>query len=225
MRAVAGSMREAFGVQDVASDAGIRESDGLPLRPHAKWAEHIYPWDSSVTPTPPAQGSDSKAEDAFRLAAASLRQALGAMPELAEASKHITITESKQGLNIELIDQDGQSMFAAGSDQPTGRIRVILEAIAPPLRAIPYRAAITGHTARRRSPDNTSREWELSTHRANSVRQILEENGYPATNIYEVAGKADTDPLLPENPSAAPNRRVTITLRQEAPAVPPDLRP
>lgn len=225
MRAVTGSMREAFGVQDVVTDSGIEEPDGSPLRTHAKWVQHIGPSDSSITPTPPGEGSDSNTEQAFRLATASLRQALGEMPELAEASKHIEIEESKQGLNIQLIDQDGQSMFGAGSDQPTGRIRDVLAAIAAPLRAVPYRIAIAGHTARRRSSNDSSREWELSAHRANAVRQILEENGYPSDNIYEVAGKADTEPFLPEDPSAGANRRVTITLRREAPPVPPDLQP
>jgi chemotaxis protein MotB len=57
------------------------------------------------------------------------------------------------------------------------------------------------------------------------VRQILEEEGYPSANIYNVAGKAGTDPLFPEDPSMAANRRVTITLMREAPPVPPNLQP
>jgi chemotaxis protein MotB len=43
--------------------------------------------------------------------------------------------------------------------------------------------------------------------------------------IYEVAGKADTDPLFPDDPYIAANRRVTITLMREPPPVPPDLTP
>jgi chemotaxis protein MotB len=58
--------------------------------------------------------------------------------------------------------------------------------------------------------------------RANAVRQILEEEGLPAANFYAVAGKADTDPLFPDDPYIAANRRVTITLMREAA---PDLRP
>lgn len=56
------------------------------------------------------------------------------------------------------------------------------------------------------------------------MRQILEEEGYPSDNIYQVAGKADTDPLFADSPAMAPNRRVTITLRREAPPLPPDLQ-
>ena len=59
----------------------------------------------------------------------------------------------------------------------------------------------------------------------NSVRQILEEQGLPSNNIFAVAGKADTDPLFPDDPYIAANRRVTVTLMREAPPVPPDLKP
>ena len=41
----------------------------------------------------------------------------------------------------------------------------------------------------------------------------------------DLAGKADTDPLFPDDPYIAANRRVTITLMHEAPPVPPDLKP
>jgi chemotaxis protein MotB len=40
-----------------------------------------------------------------------------------------------------------------------------------------------------------------------------------------VAGRADTQPLFPDDPSVAANRRVTITLMQEAPPLPTSLRP
>jgi chemotaxis protein MotB len=40
-----------------------------------------------------------------------------------------------------------------------------------------------------------------------------------------VAGKADTDPLFPDNPSMSPNRRGTITLMREAPPIPTDFAP
>ena len=55
--------------------------------------------------------------------------------------------------------------------------------------------------------------------------KFLEEAGYPSANLYKVAGKADTDPLFPDDPSTAPNRRVTLTLMREAPPVPPGMQP
>ena len=73
------------------------------------------PRSSSVTPTPDQKGSGFKDNRAFALAAASLRRALGEMPELTEASKHIMLEDSKEGLNIEIVDQDGRAMFPDGA--------------------------------------------------------------------------------------------------------------
>ncbi|MGH6715117.1 MAG: OmpA/MotB family protein, partial [Bradyrhizobium sp.] len=67
--------------------------------------------------------------------------------------------------------------------------------------------------------------YDLSADRANVVRQILEQQGLPASHIYAVSGVADNEPLFPDDPSLAANRRVTITLMREAPPVPPDLKP
>jgi chemotaxis protein MotB len=226
MQAVAGSMRDAFGVQNIVRNSGLVESEGLLTREKLKNAAHIRPEDSSITPTPDEQGSSFESDQAFALSAASLRQALQNMPELAEASKHIMIEERMEGLNIEIVDQDGSSMFPEGSREPYERTRKLIQKIAGPLKDTPYRISITGHTSASKTPPSASYgPWNLSIDRANIVRQILEEEGYPSANIYKVAGKADTDPLFPEDRSMAPNRRVTITLIHEAPPVPAGLQP
>jgi chemotaxis protein MotB len=231
LQIVAGSMRDAFGVQTNVRYSGVIEVDGLPTRPKLKNAAHIDPEDASATPTPDEQdhkrerGARLKNDQAFALAATSLRQALQDMPELAEASKHIMVEETKEGLNVEIVDQEGRSMFPEGSKEPFERTRHIIEKLAGPLKDTPYRVSITGHTSAAKTPLPAYGPWNLSVDRANVVRQILEEQGLSATKIYEVAGKADTDPLFPEDPYIAANRRVTITLMREAPPVPPDLQP
>jgi chemotaxis protein MotB len=67
--------------------------------------------------------------------------------------------------------------------------------------------------------------FDLSADRANAVRQILEREGLPPSHIFAVAGKSDSMPLFPDDPSLAANRRVTITLMREAPPLPPNLKP
>src|SRR3954470_11741587 len=52
LKIVAGSMREAFGVQTEVRYSGIVETDGLPTRPKLKNVAHISPEESSATPTP-----------------------------------------------------------------------------------------------------------------------------------------------------------------------------
>jgi chemotaxis protein MotB len=232
LQIVAGSMRDAFGVQTNVRYSGIIEVDGLPTRPKLKNAAHIQPEDASATPTPDQNdhnrdyGGTFKEDQAFAMAAASLRQALQDMPELAEASKHIMVEESREGLNIEIVDQDGRSMFPEGSKDPYERTRRIIQKIAGPLKQLPYRVSITGHTSASQTPPQPNYgPWNLSVDRANAVRQILEEEGLASNNIFAVAGKADTDPLFPDDPFIAANRRVTITLMREAPPVPPNLKP
>jgi chemotaxis protein MotB len=232
LRIVAGSMRDAFGVQNDVRYSGIIEVLGLPTRPKLKNAANIKPEDASATPTPDekdrkrTQGAKIEADRKFSMAAASLRQAMQEMPEITDASKHIMVEETKQGLNIEIVDQDGRSMFAEGSKEPYERTRKLIQKLAPSLKAMPYRISITGHTASSRVPLPAGYgPWELSADRANAVRQILAGEGVPSGHIYMVAGKADTEPLFPDNPFTAPNRRVTITMMREEPPLPVDFKP
>jgi chemotaxis protein MotB len=232
LQIVAGSMRDAFGVQTAVRYSGVIEVDGLPTRPKLKNAAHVPPEDASATPTPDERdrnreyGAKLKDDRSFALASASLRQALQDMPELTEMSKHIMISETKQGLNIEIVDQDGRSMFQEGAKEPYERTRRLIQKIAGPLKLTPYRISVTGHTSATKVPPRPNYgPWNLSADRANAVRQILEEEGIRTANFYSVAGRADTDPLFPDDPFVAANRRVTITLMREEPPLPPGFKP
>ncbi len=232
LKVVAGSMRDAFGVQTDSRYSGIVESDGLPTRPSLKNVDHIPPEESSNTPTPNDQdrsrtaGARLKIDREFALASASLRQALLDMPEITEISKHIMFEETSQGLNLEIVDQDGRSMFADGSKVPYERTRRLIQKLAAPLKATPLRVSIVGHTAAGFVPAQSDYgAFDLSADRANAVRQILEREGLPPAHVFAVSGKADTQPLFPDDPSLSANRRVTITLMREDPPLPPDLKP
>ena len=232
LQVVAGSMRDAFGVQDKVRYSGVIEVMGLPTRPKLKNVANIDPKDASATPAPDdndrnrSYGARFKEDRKFALASASLRQAMQNMPEITEASKHIMLEETKQGLNIEIVDQEGRSMFADGAKEPFERTRQMIQKLAPSLKAMPFRISISGHTATSKVPPKPGYgPWELSADRANAVRQILAAEGVPPGNFYMVAGKADNEPLFPDNPLMAPNRRVTITLMREEPPIPADLSP
>jgi chemotaxis protein MotB len=232
LKIVAGSMRDAFGVQTEVRYSGVVESDGLPTRPKLKNADHISPDQSSATPTPDEKdrtresGAKLTVDREFALASASLRQALQDMPELTEMSKHIIFEETSQGLNLEIVDQDGRSMFADGSKVPYDRTRRLIQKLAGPLRATPLRVSIVGHTAAGFVPGRSDYgAFDLSADRANVVRQILEREGLPPSHVFAVSGKADSHPLFPDDPTLPANRRVTITLMRENPPLPPDLKP
>jgi chemotaxis protein MotB len=232
LQIVAGSMRDAFGVQDRVRYSGVIEVPGLPTRPKLKNAAPIQPEDASATPTPDEHGRQHnygqqfEEDRAFALAAASLRQAMQDMPDIAEVSKHLMVEETKQGLNIEIVDQDGRSMFAEGSKEPNDRARRLIKKLAGPLKAAAFRLSISGHTAAMRLPPPAGYgPWELSADRANAVRKLLEGEGVPTSHMYMVAGLADTQPLFPDDAYIAANRRVTITLMREEPPIPPNFQP
>lgn len=232
LQIVAGSMREAFGTQTDMRLAGIVEVDGIPTKTHIKNA-YIRPLSDASDTTAPnhnqqkEDGLVSATHDrGFALAAASLRQALREMPEIAELSRNILVEVSEAGIDIQLVDQDGRAMFAEGSAQPNERMRKLLAAVAPTLRRMSNKIAITGHTAAPRpgaAPEGNP--WELSVGRAAAVREILSNAGVPDDRFASVSGKADTEPLIKDNPYLAYNRRVGVVLKADAPPLPFGAKP
>lgn len=94
------------------------------------------------------------------------------------------------------------------------------------MKATTIRVSIVGHTAAGFVPSRSEYgAFDLSADRANVVRQILEREGVPSSHIFAVSGKADLQPLFPDDPSLLANRRVTITLMREDPPLPPDTKP
>ncbi|WP_019961697.1 flagellar motor protein MotB [Woodsholea maritima] len=158
----------------------------------------------------------------FASASMSLRQALQSMPELAELSRHVMIDETPEGLRIQLVDEEGRSMFEPGSTQPNERAIVLLRAIGEVLNRLPNRVSISGHTDAAPAPRGTTSNWELSAQRANAAREILEQDGLSDFRIAEVTGKSGSEPLFPDDPYLPGNRRLSIVLLREAPVLPPN---
>ena len=65
-------------------------------------------------------------------------------------------------------------------------------------------------------------DWTLSSARANASRLVLQAAGVDPDRVYQVAGKANSDPLYPDDPMLAGNRRIAIVLLREAPVLPSD---
>jgi chemotaxis protein MotB len=162
----------------------------------------------------------------FREVEADLRQAIKSVPDMAELANQVIIDQTPDGLRIQLIDQEGRSMFPAGSTEMYPRTEKLLQIVAKVVERLPNRIAITGHTDGAKFVGAGGRtNWELSSERANASRRVLVADGISANRIYQVSGKADSEPLFPEDPMMPGNRRIAITLMREAPVVPPDLRP
>jgi chemotaxis protein MotB len=236
VQVVSGSMREAFGVQPVERRAGMIEIDGVPVKRHLKdigaaarpedAAQHAERHDSERLQGPEANTHDiEKAEEEkprqFATAAASIRQAWRDLPDIAELSRNLHIQETAEGLDISIVDQEGRSMFPEGARHPYDYTRRLIEALGPVLARMPHRVRVTGHTSagtgNARPADSA---WELSAGRALSTRRILGEAGVPGDRFESVVGRADTDPLFPNDPFLAANRRISILVVNEKPPLP-----
>jgi chemotaxis protein MotB len=157
---------------------------------------------------------------AFASAAQSLRQALQDMPELAELSKNIIVDQTPEGLRIQLVDQEGRSMFNEGSAQPNDRAKLLLKAITKVINQLPNRISIYGHTSASPGGAKAESDWTLSAARADASRRILQGAGVDPDRIYQVSGKATSEPLYPDDPMLPGNRRIAIVLLREAPVLP-----
>jgi len=139
-----------------------------------------------------AQKASAKKEaDDFQSAAESLRQAMQDQPELAELSKQVLVDQTPEGLRIQLIDQEGRSMFEPGSNRPNDRARLLLRAVARVVNQLHNRITVSGHTSASVGK-GTSDDWALSAARANSSRGVLQEAGIDPDRIYQVSGKANS---------------------------------
>jgi chemotaxis protein MotB len=160
----------------------------------------------------------------FASAAESLRQAMQSMPELAELSKQLIIDQTPEGLRIQLVDQEGRSMFETNSARPNTRAQLLLRAVAKVVNQLPNRISITGHTSAQPGSNRATApaDWTLSSNRANASRLVLQGAGVDPDRVYQVSGKAGSDPLYPDDPTLAGNRRIAIVLLREAPVLPTD---
>lgn len=198
--------------RDATRDATGQENKARPTSPSGARDREIKPRNATM--------------QANYSAMASLRQALQNMPEIADLSRNIVIEQTKDGLNVSLVDEYGRTMFPEGSVQPYDRTRLVLEALAPTLRRLPNQLSVAGHTAAA-GPGSAPAvdSWSLTAGRALAVREILSGAGLPNNRFASVVGRADTEPLFVDNPYIPPNRRVTITLLNAEPPLPPGVSP
>ena len=140
-------------------------------------------------------------------------------PELRALANNLLIENTLEGLRVQVIDKEGKSMFALGSARMFERTRRLLGSISKVMQSMPNKIKITGHTDSLpfRGGYRSYGNWELSSDRAQSARRVLVESGLSSDRIESVAGRASKDPLVPDDPTSARNRRISIVLLREVP--------
>jgi len=238
LQVVAGSMREAFGVQKEKKLAGIIELDGVPERAQAKnvvliddpftvekeYAQENDGMESGSKPAGDDKLSSSAIEQArFNRVKAKLENALAGDPALSALSDQVNIQLTEEGLSVIMVDNHGREMFARGSTEPNERAKRLIAAIGASVAELPNRILIEGHTdGEPISGAGGYSRFELTAERANAARRILQASGVTEDQIAGVTGRGAAEPLFPDDPFMPGNRRVVITLMRGASVLPED---
>lgn len=237
---LAGSMAQAFGVQaelnvvEVPKGTSIIAQEFSPGRPEPTPINEI--WQSTSNTTQMSldvqcseeydveqgeEGADAGVklrvrqrleelvketeQQAYELADALQAQIMAGEVEVETSGRKIIIRIREKG------------SFVSGSAELTPDYRDVMHEVRSVLALKPGSIVVQGHsddvpihTARFRS------NWELSAARAVSVAHELMVGGTLPASRFEVSGKADTQPLAPNNSAEnrARNRRVEIVIQQ-----------
>jgi chemotaxis protein MotB len=170
----------------------------------------------------PSSLTSKDEEQALFGIATTLKKKFDTRPEFSKYKDQIKIEMTEQGLRIQILDKADRVSFSSGSAQLTGEAKAILEEIAHAICVLPNPILIGGHTDRQQFPaDSVYTNWELSADRANAARRTLETTCVKPEQIRRIVGYADTEPLIPDDPYAVANRRISITvMKTYGPATP-----
>ena len=165
--------------------------------------------------------AEAARQDAKRLAAlsAKISAAISNNQKLRQYSNQIRLETTPDGLQIQIVDEQGRPMFTTGSAVVQPYMREILREIGAALGGVENRISLDGHTDQSPygSGDRGYSNWELSADRANASRRELVGAGMPEDKLIRVTGLASSTLLEPANPTAPVNRRISIlVLTREA---------
>ena len=133
-------------------------------------------------------------------------------PRLASLGGQIRLDMTKEGLRIQIVDENNRPMFDSGSAVVKPYMRELLRELGEVLSEVPNRLTLEGHTdalpfsAGERGYSN----WELSADRANASRRELILGGLPEARTLRVQGLASSKLLDSKAPESPVNRRISI---------------
>lgn len=170
-------------------------------------------------PSPMQSAADSiivqsAREDQSRLEKLSeiIQQAIAESEALEPYEDQLLLDITPEGLRIQLVDQNLQSMFPVGSADLQQASQTMIGELGTLINSVPNRVSITGHTDGRAFNRANYSNWELSSDRANAARRALIDGGMDPDKVGQIVGLGSSvlfDPADPLNPI---NRRISIVV-------------
>jgi chemotaxis protein MotB len=141
-----------------------------------------------------------------------IQQKLQSNEKLKDISSQIRLDMTRDGLRIQIVDDQNRPMFASGSAQIAPYMKELLREIGSVLTEVPNRLTLEGHTDAQPFPggDRGYSNWELSSDRANASRRELLAGGLADDRVLRVQGLASSQPFDEKDPLAPTNRRISI---------------
>ena len=144
---------------------------------------------------------------------------IDASPQLRSLKSQVRLDMTRDGLRIQIVDDQKRPMFDSGSDQVKNYMRDVLRAIGGVLTEVPNRLTLEGHTDATPFPGGVAgySNWELSSDRANASRRELVAGGLHDDRVLRVQGLAASIPFDRQDPFNPVNRRISlIVMTREA---------
>lgn len=126
-------------------------------------------------------------------------------------ARHITTRLTDEGLIIEIFDIEGAPLFVPGTSEPLPVMEEIAEMLARVFSLVKNGVAVNGHVQAPPEVLKVDPSWGLSTARAQSVRLLMEGEGFAEERMRRVVGHADRKPVT-VNPMAVRNNRIELIL-------------
>lgn len=142
-----------------------------------------------------------------------VRQHIQENVQLQDLGENLRFDRTSEGLLVQIMDNDGRSMFASGSARIDSRTRDLIRVIGDAIADMKNDIVITGHTDAVPFTNSVGySNWELSADRANATRRVLIDTGVSPTRIKRISGLASTEPLNIADPKAPENRRISVLM-------------
>jgi chemotaxis protein MotB len=137
---------------------------------------------------------------------------IASSPKLSAVKSQIKLDMTRDGLRIQIIDENNRPMFDSGSAIVKPYMRDLLRDIGSVLAEVPNRLTLEGHTDALpfSGGDRGYSNWELSSDRANASRREMILGGLPENRVLKVEGLASSTLLVPQEPGSPVNRRISI---------------
>ena len=141
-----------------------------------------------------------------------IQQKIASNEKLKDISSQIRLDMTRDGLRIQIVDDQNRPMFASGSATIAPYMKDLLREIGSVLTEVPNRLTLEGHTDAQPYPggDRGYSNWELSADRANASRRELILGGLTDDRVLRVQGLASSQPFDEKDPLAPTNRRISI---------------